>query len=77
MMNKKTIAEATAEFLAQGGKVTRIADAEKGGKEIDYWLRYCDCGCNGNRTDHSMRQGEGQFADQGSSMPRGREIYRT
>lgn len=43
-----------AEFLAKR-TVTVVAE---GVRAIDPALRHCDCGCNGNYTNHTMRMGE-------------------
>ena len=62
-MDKKDLAAAMAAFQAEGGEITQVAEGEKSSL-IDPQLRFCKCGCEGNYTDHSMRLGEGSFADQ-------------
>ena len=51
------MAESVEEFLARGGKVTAV---KAGASNVDPALKYCKCGCNGNYTDHSMRQAENE-----------------
>lgn len=58
-------------FFARGGTVQHIAEGERTLKQgsdpirdVDPALRHCQCGCEGNYTDHTMRMGEGRFADQ-------------
>lgn len=63
-MNKHQLAEAMKAFEQAGKKVVVIAEGDKAVSSIDPALRYCKCGCDGNYTDHTMRQGEGRFADQ-------------
>ncbi|MNJ07233.1 hypothetical protein D3C81_1151050 [compost metagenome] len=59
-MTKEELAAATAAFTQQGGKVEKL---EEGQRRLnrhgnDPLLRYCQCGCEGNWTEHSMRLGE-------------------
>lgn len=61
-MTKAELAQAMAAFANKGGQVQQVTEGER---VINSSLRYCKCGCEGNYTDHSMRQGEGRFADQG------------
>lgn len=63
-MNKNELAEAMRAFEQAGKKVTQVQEGEKAVSSIDPALRFCKCGCEGNYTDHSMRQGEGRFRDQ-------------
>ena len=52
--------ETTEQFLERGGKINQVEEGKKS-FESD-WLRNCDCGCEGDYTDHSMRKGEkGQY----------------
>lgn len=61
-MNSKDLEAAMAAFK---GKIQVVADGERSEADlVNDRLRYCKCGCDGNYTDHSMRQGEGRFADQ-------------
>lgn len=60
-MNKAELAAMMEAFQNNGGKVKKV---EEGKRSIDPAIRYCKCGCEGNYTDHTMRQGEGRFADQ-------------
>lgn len=60
-MNKQDLAAMMEAFQNKGGKVEQVKEGER---VTDSRLRYCKCGCEGNYTDHSMRQGEGRFADQ-------------
>jgi len=48
-------AQTIEEYLAQGGKVTQCKPGER---KPESELKYCQCGCEGNYTDHSMRLGE-------------------
>ena len=50
--------ETVAEFLARGGNVVEVREGEKAEKKPDDFLKNCSCGCEGDYTDHSMRQGE-------------------
>jgi len=48
--------ESVEAFLARGGRVTQVA---AGATKADFNpLANCQCGCHGDWTDHSMRQGE-------------------
>ena len=60
-MTKEQLAAAMASFADRGGKIKEVKDGERA---TDPAIRYCKCGCEGNWTDHTMRQGEGRFADQ-------------
>jgi len=51
------MSESVAAFLARGGKIQTV---DEGTKTIDPELKWCKCGCNGNRTDHNMRRAENQ-----------------
>lgn len=56
---RDTIAQAMAEFEANGGKVVQCAQGERTlNHVIDPALAGCTCGCKGNYTDHTMREGE-------------------
>ena len=50
--------KAVAAFLAKGGKITTVKEGETSKSNIDPSLKYCECGCHGNYTDHTMRLGE-------------------
>lgn len=54
-MNKAELAAMMEAFHNKGGKVARV---EEGKRAIDPVIRHCKCGCNGDWTDHTMRQGE-------------------
>lgn len=49
--------ETVEQFLARGGEIKKVDECIKVDFRPDY-LRNCSCGCNGDYTDHSMRQGE-------------------
>lgn len=64
-MSRDEIAAAMQAFEAKGGTVAQLAEgAASESHLLNERVRYCKCGCEGNYTDHSMRQGEGRFADQ-------------
>jgi len=49
------MAESVEEFLARGGEIKKVEESEN----VEFNpIRNCDCGCEGDYTDHSMRQGE-------------------
>ena len=54
-MTKEQLAAAMAAFEASGGEVKTVKEGERA---IDPKIRWCKCGCEGNYTDHTMRQGE-------------------
>lgn len=56
-MDKKSndLQAAMQAFIANGGKVAQV---EEGKRAIDPAIRYCDCGCAGDWTEHTMRLGE-------------------
>lgn len=54
-MTKEQLAAATASFQQNGGQVKVVKQGEC---TIDPSIRHCRCGCRGNWTDHTMRQGE-------------------
>lgn len=59
-INHSTLAQAMAEFERSGGKVTHCATGQRTLEHvIDPGLAGCTCGCKGNYTDHTMREGEG------------------
>lgn len=60
-MTKEQLAQAMQAFAESGKKVTAV---EEGASGIDPMLKHCNCGCRGNYTEHTMRAGEGRFADQ-------------
>jgi len=60
-MTKQELEMAVAAFSQNGGKVRQVKENDRA---IDPAIRNCQCGCHGNWTDHTMRQGEGRFADQ-------------
>lgn len=60
-MNKSELAAMMEAFQSKGGVVKEVKEGER---VIDPAIRYCKCGCEGNWTDHTMRQGERRFADQ-------------
>lgn len=65
MNNKPDLAAMMAAFQNAGGKVQQVAEGVKSESAmLNDSVRYCTCGCEGNYTDHSMRKGEGKFADQ-------------
>ncbi len=51
-----------AAFLANGGEVQAIPTGERAMSESEHYRAardsVCDCGCEGNYTDHTMRKGE-------------------
>lgn len=54
-----TLAQAMAEYEARGGKVTQCEPGARALPHvIDPALVGCQCGCKGNYTEHSMREGE-------------------
>ena len=56
---RDTIAQAMAQFEAMGGKVTQCATGARTlDHVIDPALAGCRCGCKGNYTAHTMREGE-------------------
>lgn len=64
-MNKAELAAMMEAFQNNGGKIAKVKEGERSERSLaDESVRYCKCGCEGNYTDHSMRQGEGRFADQ-------------
>lgn len=52
------IEELTKQFLEQGGKVKHCVDGDRAIRHTPSDLYLCQCGCNGDFTDHSMRAGE-------------------
>ena len=54
-MTKEQLAAAMAAFESSGGEVKKVKEGER---TIDPRIRWCKCGCEGNYTDHTMRQGE-------------------
>lgn len=60
-MTKQELEMAMSAFSQNGGKVKQVKENQRA---IDPAIRYCKCGCEGNWTEHTMRQGEGRFADQ-------------
>jgi len=50
--------KAITAFLMKGGKVTTVKEGVTSKDNVDLGLRYCQCGCEGNYTDHTMRLGE-------------------
>lgn len=61
-MNSKDLEAAMTAFK---GKIQVVEYGERSEAAlVDDILRYCKCGCKGCYTDHSIRQGEGRFADQ-------------
>jgi hypothetical protein len=65
-MTKDELAMAIAAFEQSGKKVETLNEGERrlNRHRNDPLLKGCKCGCRGNWTDHSMRLGEGIFADQ-------------
>jgi len=65
-ISKADLAAAMAAFEQQGGKVDVVAEGVKSADldSANTTLMYCSCGCHGDYTEHSMRAGEGKFADQ-------------
>ena len=54
-MTKQEFAAQMEAFSARGGKVNKVAE---GRSALDPMPKYCQCGCRGNWTDHTMRLGE-------------------
>lgn len=56
-MTKEQLASLIGDFKAKGGKVKQV---ETGAVRWlkDPQLKNCQCGCEGDYTDHSMRRGE-------------------
>ena len=50
--------KAMQDFLAKGGKVVVVPENQTSDYKLDYNLRDCTCGCNGDYTNHQMRKGE-------------------
>lgn len=65
-MTKEELAALTAAFEQSGGKVERIADGVTANPEpaFNSTIKWCNCGCHGDWTEHTMRLGEGKFRDQ-------------
>lgn len=58
-LTRDTLAQAMAEYESRGGKVVECAMGERAlNHVIDPALASCTCGCKGNYTDHTMREGE-------------------
>jgi hypothetical protein len=58
-ITRDQLARAMAEFEAKGGQVVQCAPGERAlNHVIDPALAGCTCGCKGNYTDHTMREGE-------------------
>lgn len=63
-MTKEQLAQAMAAFEQEGGKVESVEEGVSTKKQVDPLIRHCQCGCNGDWTEHTMRAGES-----------GRDIY--
>lgn len=64
-MTKEELAAAMVAFEQKGGKVEEVPVGVSGRSDVESSsLRFCTCGCYGDWTDHTMRLGEGKFADQ-------------
>jgi hypothetical protein len=48
----------TEQFLARGGQVKQCLPGDRAVRFAPNDLWRCQCGCNGDYTDHSMRAGE-------------------
>lgn len=48
----------TEQFLASGGQVKQCLPGDRAVRFAPRDLWRCQCGCNGDYTDHSMRAGE-------------------
>ncbi|QDP67453.1 MAG: hypothetical protein Tp138OMZ00d2C19078221_25 [Prokaryotic dsDNA virus sp.] len=57
-MNSQELAALTEKFQRNGGKVKQCATGDNAVRYIPRNLMHCQCGCNGDYTDHSMRAGE-------------------
>ena len=57
-MTKQELAQQVAAFTQSGGKIKQCADGDQAIRQIPRNLIRCECGCNGDYTDHSMRAGE-------------------
>lgn len=54
-MTKAQLAAATLAFEQKGGQVKVVSEGQR---TVDPSIRYCQCGCNGFWTEHTMRAGE-------------------
>lgn len=54
-MTKDQLAAATLAFEQKGGQVKLVSEGQR---TVDPAIRYCQCGCNGFWTEHTMRAGE-------------------
>lgn len=57
-MNQQYLKEATAAYIAAGGKIKQCAAGDCAIRALDMGLSACRCGCRGDYTDHSMRAAE-------------------
>ena len=62
-MNSNELELAMQAFLNKGNAVQVVQEGERV-TPVYNKLTNCKCGCEGNYTDHTMRLGEGRFADQ-------------
>lgn len=67
-MNSNELEQATQAFINKGNAVQVVTEGTRTTSvhtlNGDPALRHCACGCHGDYTAHSMRAGEGRFADQ-------------
>lgn len=64
-MNKAELEAMMEAFQSKGGAIKEVKEGERSEYSLaNERVRFCKCGCEGNYTDHSMRQGEGRFSDQ-------------
>lgn len=59
-MTKEELTAAMAAFEQKGGKVQEVAPGVTGmpNPEFNTTVSFCNCGCYGDWTEHTMRQGE-------------------
>jgi len=48
----------TEQFLASGGQIKQCLEGDRAVRLVPRELWACQCGCNGDYTEHSMRAGE-------------------
>lgn len=58
-MTKEELAAAMAAFEHNGGEIKEVPPGATGNPDpLRSTLKYCNCGCGGDWTDHTMRLGE-------------------